>query len=417
VSPVTYAAVWAGTGILATVLLPAVHRRRLVWLAPLLSGLLALAVSVAERWPGPNATAGFGASLVIGHPAIGLLAVAGISLAATLLLAPRLDGGEGLVIGFVGAAAVVMLSATVPVIWGVAVAAAVCALGVRWIAAAPGHAALSAGRVAGLGAAALLAASAFLPGAGPAVDTRTALAGGLLAGGICAELGMVPLGGWCAAAVSAVRAADLAPWLVLLAPAVLFTAGILLPTLPVGARTPLANALLGTGLVTALYSGLQALRDRPAAYGRVAIADLALAAAALGTQHSPARLGGYLLVLTHLCAAPLLLYPARPGLERQRRLAWLALTTLPPLPGFWGRFLVLQAFFATGNRASTPAYIAVALLTAVAVRALAGRGQPPPPDTPPAGGVGEAVAWLVVAALIGLGLAPEPIARAVFGLG
>jgi hypothetical protein len=317
----------------------------------------------------------------------------------------------------VGAATVVMLAATVPIIWSVAVSAAVCALAARWIAVSPGRPALAAGRVAGLGAAALLAAAAFLPGAGPAIDTRTALAGGLLAGGVCAELAMVPLGGWGAAAVSAVRAADLAPWLLLLAPATLFSTGILLPTLPLGARTPLANALLATGLLTALYSAAQALRDRASSYGRVAIADLGLAAAALGTQHSPARLGGYLLVLAHLCAAPLLLHQPRPGLHRQRRLAWLALTTLPPLPGFWGRFLVLQAFFAAGNRVSTPAYVAVALLTAVAVRSLAGRGQAPDAESPPAGGAGEAVAWLAVAALIGLGLAPEPIARMVFGIG
>jgi hypothetical protein len=416
-NPIAYAGVWGGCGILAALVLPAIRRRRLAWLTPLVAGLLVLVVSAADRWPGPLATAGYGASMVLGHPGAGLLAGAGVSLAATLLLAPRLDGGEGPTAALVGAAAVVMLSATVPVVWGVAVVVAVAALSARWIAATPGHAALAAGRVAGLGAAALLAASAFIPGAGPAVDTRTALAGGLLAGGMCAELALLPLGGWAAAAASAVRGADLAPWLALLAPAVLFSAGVMLPVLPLGARTPLANTLLGLGLVTALFSGVQALRERPAAYGRLVIADLALAAAALGTGHSPARLGGYLIVLTHLCAAPLLLQPPRPGLERQRRLAWLALTSLPPLPGFWGRFLVLQAFFAAGNRVSTPAYIAVALLTAVAVRNLAGRGQPPLPDTPEAGATGEAVAWLVVAALIGLGLAPEPIARAVFGVG
>jgi len=416
-SPIAYAGVWGGCGILAALLLRLLRRRRLVWIAPAVAGLLGLVAHVSDHWPGPTSTAGYGASLVLGHPAAGLLVGAGVALAATMLLSPRLDGGEVVAAGFVGAAAVVVLGATVPIIWSVAVAAAVAALGARWIAAAPGRAALAGGRIPGIGAAALLAAAAFLPGAGPAIDTRTALAGGLLAGGVCAELALVPLGGWAAAAVSAVRAADLAPWLLLLAPAVLFTTGILLPQLPAGSRTPLANSLLGLGLVTALYSGVQALRDRQSAYGRVVIADLALAAAALGTLHSPARLGGYLIVLTHLCAAPLLLNPARAGLERQRRLAWLALASLPPLPGFWGRFLVLQAFFLGGNRESLPAYLAVALLTAVAIRALAGRGLPPPPDTPPAGRAPQVVGWLVVAALFGLGLAPEPIARAVFGVG
>jgi hypothetical protein len=416
-TPAVYAGVWGGCGILTTLLLRMLRRRRLTWLAPAVAGLLALAVRVADHWPGPDSTAGYGASLVLGHPAIGLLAGAGVALAATMLLAPRLDGSEAIAAGFVGAATVVILSATVPIIWSVAIAAAVAALGVRWISAAPGRPALAAGRIAGIGAAALLAAAAFLPGAGPTIDSRSALAGGLLAGGVCAELAIVPLGGWGAAAVSAVRAADLAPWLMLLAPAVLFTTGIFLPFLAPGSRTPLANTLLGLGLVTALYSGVQALRDRGGAYGRVVIADLALAAAALGTQHSPARLGGYLLVLTHLCAGPLLLNPPRPELERQRRLAWLALTSLPPLPGFWGRFLVLQAFFAAGNRVSTPAYIAVALLTAVAIRALVGRPPAAPPDTPGASHAQQVVGWIVVAALFGLGLAPEPIARSVFGLG
>src|SRR5258708_1381596 len=140
-------------------------------------------------------------------------------------------------------------------------------LGVRWIAASPGRAALATGRIAGLGAAALLAAAAFVPRAGPAVDTRTALAGGLLAGGISAELGLVPLGGWVAGAISAVRSVDLAPWVLLLAPAMLFSVGLLLPLQAPGTRTPLANTLFGLGLATALYNAVQAMRDRGTAYG------------------------------------------------------------------------------------------------------------------------------------------------------
>ncbi len=416
-SPIIYAAVWAATGILAAVLLPLLRHRRWAWVAPAGAGLVGLAVTTSDRWPGPTSAAGYGASLTLGRPAQGLLIVAGLSIAATFALAPRLQGGEVLTSALVGAAVVVALSATVPIIWSLAVAAAVAALAVRWIAASPGRAALATGRIAGLGAAALLAAAAFVPRAGPAVDTRTALAGGLLAGGISAELGLVPLGGWVAGAISAVRSVDLAPWVLLLAPAMLFSVGVLLPLQAPGTRTPLANTLFGLGLATALYNAVQAMRDRGTAYGRVVLADLALAASALGTQHSPAKLGGYLIVLCHLCAAPLLLNPARPGLERQRRMAWLALVTVPPLPVFWGRFLALQAFATAGTAASIPAYVAVAVLTAVAVRGLVGRGVPPPPDTPPAGIAGGALAWAVVAALLALGFAPEPISLHVFGVG
>ena len=416
-TPVVYAAVWAGCGLLAAILLPLFRRRRLFWLAPGVAGLSGLAVTVSNRWPGPTSAAGYGASLTLGHPAVGLLVGAGVALAATFALSPRLEGGEVVAASMCGAAVVVVLSATVPIVWSVAIAVAVAAFAVRWIAAAPGRPSLSAGRIAGLGAAALLAAAAFIPRAGPAIDTRTALAGGLLAGGISAILAIVPLGGWAAAAMGALRGADVAPWALLVAPAILFTSGLLLPIQPSGTRTPLANTLLSLGLVTSLYNAVQALRDRRTAYGRVLIADLAFAAAALGTLHPSAQLGGYLIVLSHLCAAPLLLNPARAGLERQRRMAWLSLVTVPPLPGFWGRFLCLQAFSAAGNRVSTPAYVAVILLTAVAVRGLAGRGVSPLPDTPPAGMGGRALGWVVVAALFGLGLAPDPIARQVFGVG
>jgi len=416
-TPVTYAAVWAACGVVAATVLPLLRRRRLACVAPLVAGLLGLLATVSDRWPGPGAAAGYGASLTLGHPGVGLLVAAGIALAATFALAPRLDGGEVVAAAVAGAAVVVVLAATVPIIWAVAVTVAVAAFAVRWIAATPGRASLAAGRIAGLGAAALLAAAAFVPRAGPAVDTRTALAGGLLAGGICATLAIVPLGGWAASAISTLRGADVAPWALLVAPAILFTAGLLLPSQPLGARTPLANTLLGLGLVTAIFNAVQALRDRSAAYGRVLIADLSLAAAALGTLHSPAQIGGYLIVLSHLCAAPLLLNPARDGLGRQRRMAWLSLVTVPPLPGFWGRFLCLQAFSAAGNRVSVPAYVAVAILTAVAVRGLAGRGAAPPHDTPAASMPGRALGWLVVAALFGLGLAPAPIAAHVFGVG
>src|SRR5437660_6435615 len=132
---------------LAAALLPLLRRRRLVWVAPLVAGLLGLLATVSDRWPGPTAAAGYGASLTLGHPAVGLLVGAGVALAATFALAPRLEGGEVVAAAVTGAAVVVVLSATVPIIWSVAVAVAVAAFTVRWIAAAPGRASLAAGRI------------------------------------------------------------------------------------------------------------------------------------------------------------------------------------------------------------------------------------------------------------------------------
>src|SRR5437899_11439067 len=173
------------------------------------------------------------------------------------------------------------MGATVAVVWGLAMAVAVGAVTVRWISAAPGRTTLAAGRVAGLGAAALLGGATFLPVAGAAVDARRALTGALLAGGVAAIVALVPVGGWAAAAFGNVRGPDLAAWALLVAPALLLSVGVLLPGLPAPARDPLANVLLVLGLMSAIFGGVQALTGPAGSrYGRVLVADLALAAAA-----------------------------------------------------------------------------------------------------------------------------------------
>jgi hypothetical protein len=414
VTPLLLAGVWVAGGLAALLLGPLRHRRRLAWTVPAVAGLCALGVSTVAPWPGPAASARYGASLALGRPAAGLLVAAGLALALTLALAPRLDGGEVLTACAAGAACAVALSATVAIVWSVALAIAVAAIAVRWITTAPDRGTLAAGRIAGLGAAALIAAAAFLPGAGAAVDTRTALAGGCLAAGVSALLALLPLGGWAAASIGVVRGADVAPWALLVAPTVLLGATVLLPGLPPGARNPFANVLLCLGVISALWGSLMALRSaEPARYGRVLIADLALAAAGLGSTHASGRLGCFVLVLTHMGAGPLLLHGARSALDRQRRLAWLSLSGLPPTPAFWGRYLVLLSLAAANGTTLLAGLVTSAALLGTAARALAGGWRPG--DAMPAPRVTRLLAWTVALGLLGLGLAPAWLTTGVFG--
>lgn len=414
-NPLLLAGIWIAVGVAAMVLLPPLRRRRLAWVAPAAAGLAGLATASVGAWPGPAGSSGFGATAALGRPGLGLLVAGGIALAGTMALAPRLDGGEVLPACIAAAAVTVAMAATVAVVWSLGVAVAVGAVTVRWIAAAPGRTTLAAGRVAGLGGAALLGGATFLPVAGAAVDARTALTGALLAGGVAAIVGLVPLGGWAAAAVGNVRGPDLAPWALLVAPSLLLSVGVLLPGLPTPARDPFANVLLVLGLASALFGGAQALTG-PAMtrYGRVLVADLALAAAALGTGYAPGHLGGWVLILTHLCAAPLLLHPPRDGTGRPRRLTWLALSGLPPSPAFWGRFLVLEALAATGGPALIAGLVAGAGLLAASVRALV---EPAPADAgvPAAPVPLRALAWAAALAVTAVGFAPAAIAGQVFG--
>ena len=80
-----------------------------------------------------------------------------------------LDGRELLGIGTVGGAVVLLLSTGSPLLFGVAALLAVAALTLRWVTAAPSRATLAAGRIAGTGAAALVAASLLLPAPSPRI--------------------------------------------------------------------------------------------------------------------------------------------------------------------------------------------------------------------------------------------------------
>jgi hypothetical protein len=151
-------------------------------------------------------------------------------------------------------------------------------------------------------------------------------------------------------------------------------------------------------------------------YGRVFMADIALCIAAVGgAPVSPAMTGALIIVLTHLCVAPILLRPEGAGLLWPRRVAWALLSGVPPSSTFWGRLLLLEAL-AAGNVGSTiAAVIAMASIFVATVMACSGRALPRP-TRGWRGRLPEIAAWLLLAVGIAIGLAPQSLTRFVFGV-
>jgi formate hydrogenlyase subunit 3/multisubunit Na+/H+ antiporter MnhD subunit len=390
------AAAWVTVGVSAG-LGPARLRRPIALVAPLL--LVALSIATVRGGAGPAELGGGG--LALPREGAGLLTSAAAALWLCLLLTDHLVGG----------AVVLLLSTGSPLLFGVAAVLAVAALSLRWISVAPGRASLATARVAGTGAAALIAVSVLLPAVSP--DGQPGLVGGLLVVGVIALTAVVPLGGWAAGALADVPPPEVAAWLVLLAPAVLLSAFAIPGSLPVLARLAFDHTILTCGLISAVWAGVMSLRAGPATrYGRVALGDIGLVVAGVGTGEAAAVAGGLLLILTHLVVAPILLQRPRPGLDPPRRLVWLAICGLPPSPAFWGRFLILQACVAFSAGIAVACLVAGGLVTVTAVLTVA-QGEP---------GVGEraarhqvVAAWLIAAVALSVGLLPMGAVHFVFG--
>ncbi len=287
----------------------------------------------------------------------------------------------------------------------------------RWVIAAPARSTLAAARVTTLGAATLVAAAPFLPVGATAVPPRAHLAGGLLAGGIAAGFALVPLGGWVTGGGRLVRRAALAPWALLLVPALLLTTQPLQSVLPAESRLTFAAILLPAGAISAVWGALRGLSvadsDR---YARVLLADLGLVAMGLATPVAGARLGSLLLMLTHLCVGPLLIHEPAPASSRPRRVAWAALCGIPPSPAFWGRFALITAL--TGAFGGTVLLAAIPVAGAVMVIALraataAGAASPAGPPSRAA----RLAAWVPPLAALTVGLLPAASLHALLGVG
>jgi hypothetical protein len=413
VSPLVIAAVWVVLGIATAALL---RRRtaRLIAIVPLAgAGLTLLATrSLATVAPlgGLDAIGG------LDRAGQGMLVVAGISMALVIALHPTIDVSVARTVGVVGASVTLALASSDPLVTALALMAAIGTLSLRWIGQAPGRATLAAGRIAGSGTAALVAASPFLPLSGFTTGARPVVVGGLFIAGVAALLAIYPLGGWAAGILSALRPLDVAPWLVLLVPAVLLLAERI-PEGVLGGGAPIYDhILLVLGLGSAVWGGVWAVRG-PARtrYGRIFMADIALCIAAVGGAHnSPAVTGALIIVLTHLTLAPILLRAAEAGLVWPRRVAWALLSGVPPSPAFWGRFLLLEVL-AAGNVDSTiAAVVAMTAIFIATVMACSTRVAKAPAASWGAR-VPEAGAWLLVAAGIAIGLAPQSLTTFVFG--
>lgn len=414
-SPLVVAAVWAGAGIAAAALLPALRSRRAGFLVPL-AGLLAVLTVPVTTAAVPGA--GPPGALGLDRVAEGVVAAGAGSLVLTMLLAPGIDAAQMRTVGLAGAAVVIALSTSSAIVWAVALVGGIAVLALRWIGTSPGRATFAAGRVAIPGAAALLGAASFLPVAGVLTGPRPVLVSGLLGSGIASLAGLLPLGGWAAGAIVSVTAVDSAVWVALIAPAALLAALRLELQLPPLALAYFDGLLTALGLATALWHGINARRlAGRARYARVLLADIALAAVAAGTGHPTAGLVALLLLtVTHLTAAPLLLQEAevRP---RARRLMWLLLCGLPPGPSFWGRLAAIEALSQSSFWAMVAALVAMATLFVVTLLAALRpeHARPERSRALPALGA-EAAGWLVFAGGLAAGLAPGATLALVFGV-
>jgi hypothetical protein len=428
VNPLVIAAGWLVLGLVASAVL---RRRtaRLVAIVPLVGAGLTFLAARSSTAAVP--LGGLSAITGLDRAGQGVLIATALSMVLVILLQPSIDPALGRTIGVVGAAATVAMSSSNPLVTGLVLSSAVATLVLRWIAQSPGRVTLAAGRVAGAGAAAIVAASPLLPLTGFTTGDRPVVVAALLATGVAALLAVYPLGGWAAGVIRTLRPIEIAPWMILLVPVVLIIAERI-PGGVLGTGTPVfEHILLVVGLGSAVWGGIWAVRGPDATrYGRVFMADIALCLAAVeGASVSPAITGALVILVTHLTLAPILLRSRGAELVWPRRVAWALLSGVPPSPAFWGRLLLLEAL-AAGNVGSTiAAVIAIGAIFIAAVLACAPRPRPvktpalperrarPRPVKMPAlpERLSDLAAWLLVALGIAIGLAPQSLAGFVFG--
>lgn len=291
--------------------------------------------------------------------------VAAIAWFGALCAAEERTASDAWACGIGGAALIVALSAQQPFVWAESLTVGVTAVIWRWWSShLPGGERMEMARMLALGAALCVVATPFLgPNLVP-IGPRSALEGGLLAGGVTALIALPPLGGW-VRSLPALDSRFLVGWSSMVVPAALVGAARMMPQLPLETQTALSDVLLVVGLTCAVYHALFAVwkpRDRPS---RTLMADIGLAAAGIGSTHVVGAQGALVLLVMWACAAPLVWSLTLPALPR--RLAWLSVCGFPATVGFWGRFLVLQALAGTNSAALEVGVLVVFLITASAL--------------------------------------------------
>lgn len=410
-TPLWLAVIWATVPAALLGIGAAVRSRRLAAIGPLV--VAALLPSMAVAAAGQPLGADF--ALSGSRLALGVATVSAVGAALALGLSPALEAGDVLLFAALGSMSVVLLCATSPMLGGLALLAAALALGVRWVAAAPGRVTLAAGRSAGVGAAALLAVTPFLPLDPTAHGPRPALVGGLLALAVSAGLAILPAGGWAVSGMATLRGATSSAWVLVYAPALLVATALIPGELSPAAQLTFQHLLVPFGLGNALWSSFRALGARGSArYGRIYASDLSLAVAALAGMQAQALPGALILCLGHIAAAPLLLQPAVTAYARPRRICWWALSGIPPSPLFWARYLLLAALAALWSPALLFAVPAVGMTLGAAAIGLLREDRDRETAAPP---LGAALAWLPALAAVAVGLAPGAALSRLFGVG
>ena len=213
------------------------------------------------------------------------------------------------------------------------------------------------------------------------------------------------------------RGAALAPWALLLIPALLLTTQPLQTVLPAEARLTFAAILLPAGAISAFWAALRGLSVPDGErYARVLLADLGLVAMGLATPLPGARLGSLLLMLTHLCVGPLLIHEPASASSRPRRVAWAALCGVPPGPAFWGRFALVTALTSAFGGTVLIATLPVAgAVMVIAVRSTIAAASAIPTGSP--GRAARFAAWVPPLAAVTVGLLPAAAVHALLGVG
>ncbi len=120
-------------------------------------------------------------------------------------------------------------------------------------------------------------------------------------------------------------------------------------------------------------------------------------------------------MLTHLCVGPLLVQDPASASSRPRRVAWAALSGVPPSPAFWGRFALVTALTtAFGGAVLLAAIPVIGAIMVIAVRASAA-ARARPAAAP--GRAARFAAWVPALAAVTVGLLPATALHALLGVG